>query len=232
MMSHNVFITGTTRGIGLELTRQFLDTGNQVFAAARNTESDALQSLKATYGDQLQLLTLDVTDNTQITKAAATLAGQPLSLLINNAGLFRSRSDDVDSLSHETWLQEFHVNAIAPFMVTRALRGNLAAADNALVAMISSKMGSMADNTSGGAYSYRSSKAALNAVTVSLCSDLAEDGTRVVALHPGWVRTDMGGDSAPVDAPASASGLKKVMLGIDDAQNGHFFDYSGASIPW
>ncbi len=231
-MSHNVFITGTTRGIGLELTRQFLDTDSKVFAGARNTESDALQSLKATYGDQLQLLTLDVTDNTQITKAAATLAGQPLSLLINNAGLFRSRSDDVDSLSHETWLQEFHVNAIAPFMVTRALRGNLAAADNALVAMISSKMGSMADNTSGGAYSYRSSKAALNAVTVSLCSDLAEDGTRVVALHPGWVRTDMGGDSAPVDAPASASGLKKVMLGIDDAQNGHFFDYSGASIPW
>lgn len=231
-MSHNVFITGTTRGIGLELTRQFLDTDSKVFAGARNTESDALQSLKATYGDQLQLLTLDVTDNTQITKAAATLAGQPLSLLINNAGLYRSRSDDVDSLSHETWLQEFHVNAIAPFMVTRALRGNLAAADNALVAMISSKMGSMADNTSGGAYSYRSSKAALNAVTVSLCSDLAEDGTRVVALHPGWVRTDMGGDSAPVDAPASASGLKKVMLGIDDAQNGHFFDYSGASIPW
>ena len=181
---------------------------------------------------QLQLLTLDVTDNTQITKAAAALAGQPLSLLINNAGLFRPRADDVESLSDKTWLQEFHVNAVAPFMVTRALRGNLAAADNALVAMISSKMGSMADNTSGGAYSYRSSKAALNAVTVSLSSDLAEDGTRVVALHPGWVRTDMGGDSAPVEAPASASGLKKVMLGIDDAQNGHFFDYSGASIPW
>ena len=231
-MSFNVFITGTTRGIGLELARQFLDTGNQVFAAARNTESDALQSLKAAHGDQLQLLTLDVTDNTQIAKAAATLAGQPLSLLINNAGLYRSRSDDVDSLSHESWLQEFHVNAIAPFMVTRALRGNLAAAENALVAMISSKMGSMADNTSGGAYSYRSSKAALNAVTVSLSSDLAKDGTRVVALHPGWVRTDMGGDSAPVDAPASASGLRKVMLGIDDAQNGHFFDYSGAPIPW
>ena len=231
-MSHSVFITGTTRGIGLELTRQFLDTGSKVFAGARNTESDALQSLKAAHGDQLQLLTLDVTDNAQIAKAAAALAGQPLSLLINNAGLYRSRSDDVESLSDETWLQEFHVNAVAPFMVTRALRGNLAAADNALVAMISSKMGSMADNTSGGAYSYRSSKAALNAVTVSLSSDLAKDGTRVVALHPGWVRTDMGGDSAPVDAPASASGLRKVMLGIDDAQNGHFFDYSGASIPW
>jgi len=231
-MSHTVFITGTTRGIGLELVRQFLDAGSKVFAAARNPDSDALQSLKAAHGDQLQVLALDVTDSVQIAKIAATLAGQPLNLLINNAGLFQSRSDDAESLSPETWLQEFHVNAIAPFMVTRALRGNLAAADNALVAMISSKMGSMADNTSGGAYSYRSSKAALNAVTVSLASDLADDGTRVVALHPGWVRTDMGGDSAPVEAPASASGLKKVMLGIDATQNGGFFDYTGAPIPW
>lgn len=231
-MSYSVFITGTTRGIGLELARQFLDAGSDVFATARNPESDALQSLKAAHGDQLQLLALDVTDSVQIAEVAATLAGQPLNLLINNAGLFRSRSDDAESLSHETWLQEFHVNAIAPFMVTRALRENLAAADDALVAMISSKMGSMSDNTSGGAYSYRSSKAALNAVTVCLSSDLADDGTRVVALHPGWVRTDMGGSNAPVDAPTSASGLKKVMLGIDTAQNGGFFDYTGESIPW
>ena len=231
-MSHSVLITGTTRGIGLELARQFLDAGSDVFATARNPESDALQSLKAAHGDQLQLLSLDVIDSTQIAEVAATLAGQPLNLLINNAGLFRSRSDDTESLSHETWLQEFHVNAIAPFMVTRALRENLAAADDALVAMISSKMGSMSDNTSGGAYSYRSSKAALNAVTVCLSSDLADDGTRVVALHPGWVRTDMGGSNAPVDAPTSASGLKKVMLGIDTAQNGGFFDYTGAPIPW
>ena len=231
-MSHSVLITGTTRGIGLELARQFLDAGSDVFATARNPESDALQSLKAAHGDQLQLLALDVTNSAQIAEVAATLAGQPLNLLINNAGLFRSRSDDAESLSHETWLQEFHVNAIAPFMVTRALRENLAAADDALVAMISSKMGSMSDNTSGGAYSYRSSKAALNAVTVCLSSDLADDGTRVVALHPGWVRTDMGGSNAPVDAPTSASGLKKVMLGIDTAQNGGFFDYTGAPIPW
>ncbi|MGE4661078.1 MAG: SDR family oxidoreductase [Arenicellales bacterium] len=231
-MSHSVLITGTTRGIGLELARQFLDAGSDVFATARNPESDALQSLKAAHGDQLQLLSLDVTDSVQIAEVAATLAGQPLNLLINNAGLFRSRSDDAESLSHETWLQEFHVNAIAPFMVTRALRENLAAADDALVAMISSKMGSMSDNTSGGAYSYRSSKAALNAVTVCLSSDLADDGTRVVALHPGWVRTDMGGSNAPVDAPTSASGLKKVMLGIDTTQNGGFFDYTGAPIPW
>ena len=231
-MSHSVLITGTTRGIGLELARQFLDAGSDVFATARNPESDALQSLKAAHGDQLQLLALDVTDSAQIAEVAATLAGQPLNLLINNAGLFRSRSDDAESLSHETWLQEFHVNAIAPFMVTRALRENLAAADEALVAMISSKMGSMSDNTSGGAYSYRSSKAALNAVTVCLSSDLADDGTRVVALHPGWVRTDMGGSNAPVDAATSASGLKKVMLGIDTAQNGGFFDYTGAPIPW
>tara|TARA_Y100001934_G_scaffold143851_1_gene172797 strand:- start:1316 stop:2011 length:696 start_codon:yes stop_codon:yes gene_type:complete len=231
-MSHSVFITGTTRGIGLELVRQFLEAGSKVFATARHPESDALQSLKAVHGDELQLLTLDVTNSTEIQAAVTSLAGQPVNLLINNAGLYQSRSDDAESLATETWLQEFHVNAIAPFMVTRALRGNLAAADDALVAMISSKMGSMADNTSGGAYSYRSSKAALNAVTVCLAQDLAGDGTRVVALHPGWVRTDMGGANAPVDASQSASGLRKVMTGIDENQNGGFFDYTGAAIPW
>lgn len=231
-MRHTVFITGTTRGIGLELVRQFLEAGSKVFAAARDPESDALQSLKAAHGDQLQLLALDVTNSTEIQAAVTSLAGQPVNLLINNAGLYQSRSDDAASLATETWLQEFHVNAIAPFMVTRALRGNLAAAEDALVAMISSKMGSMSDNTSGGAYSYRSSKAALNAVTVCLAQDLAGDGTRVVALHPGWVRTDMGGANAPVDASQSASGLRKVMIGIDETQNGGFFDYTGAAIPW
>ena len=231
-MSHSVFITGTTRGIGLELARQFLEAGSKVFATARHPESDALQSLKAVHGDELQLLTLDVTNSTDIQAAVTSLAGQPVNLLINNAGLYQSRSDDAESLAAETWLQEFHVNAIAPFMVTRALRGNLAAADDALVAMISSKMGSMSDNTSGGAYSYRSSKAALNAVTVCLAQDLAGDGTRVVALHPGWVQTDMGGANAPVDASQSASGLRKVMTGIDETKNGGFFDYTGAAIPW
>ncbi len=231
-MRHTVFITGTTRGIGLELVRQFLEAGSKVFATARDPESDALQSLKAAHGDQLQLLALDVTNSTEIQAAVTSLAGQPVNLLINNAGLYQSRSDDAASLATETWLQEFHVNAIAPFMVTRALRGNLAAAEDALVAMISSKMGSMSDNTSGGAYSYRSSKAALNAVTVCLAQDLAGDGTRVVALHPGWVRTDMGGANAPVDASQSASGLRKVMIGIDETQNGGFFDYTGAAIPW
>ena len=231
-MSHNVFITGTTRGIGLELVRQFLEAGSKVFATARHPESDALQSLKAVHGDELQLLTLDVTNSSEIETAITSLAGHPVNLLINNAGLFQSRSDDAESLATETWLQEFHVNAIAPFMVTRALRGNLAAAEDALVAMISSKMGSMSDNTSGGAYSYRSSKAALNAVTVCLAQDLAGDGTRVVALHPGWVRTDMGGANAPVDASQSASGLRKVMISIDETQNGGFFDYTGAAIPW
>ena len=231
-MSHTVFITGTTRGIGLALVRQFLEAGSKVFATARHPKSNALQSLKAAHGDELQLLTLDVTNSTEIQAAVTSLAGQPVNLLINNAGLYQSRADDVESLAAQTWLQEFHVNAIAPFMVTRALRGNLAAADDALVAMISSKMGSMSDNTSGGAYSYRSSKAALNAVTVCLAQDLAGDGTRVVALHPGWVRTDMGGANAPVDASQSASGLRKVMIGIDEAQNGGFFDYTGAAIPW
>ena len=238
-MSHTVFITGASRGLGLELTRQFLDAGSCVFATARTPESDTLQSLKLVHGDQLQLLALDVMDNEQISKAVARLAGQPLNLLINNAGLFSDNPfvgdpgpDWLSVVESAHWLTAFRVNTVAPFMMTRALRVNLKAADHGTVVMISAMMGSLTNNQSGGAYCYRSSKAALNAVTVSLATDLAVDGTRVVALHPGWLQTDMGGDDAPVDTRTSAKGLRTVMLNIDAKQNGGFFDYAGASIPW
>tara|TARA_Y100001960_G_scaffold102242_1_gene109931 strand:- start:3 stop:719 length:717 start_codon:yes stop_codon:yes gene_type:complete len=238
-MSHTVFITGASRGLGLELARQFLDAGSCVFAAARVPESNTLQSLKSVHGDQLQLLALDVTDGEQISKTVASLAGQPLHLLINNAGLFLDNpfvgdpgTDCLSTVESNRWLTVFRVNTIAPFMMTRALRANLKAADPGTVVMISAMMGSLTNNQSGGAYSYRSSKAALNAVTVSLATDLAADGTRVVALHPGWLQTEMGGHDAPVDTPTSAKGLRAVMLNIDAKQNGGFFDHTGRPIPW
>ena len=238
-MSHTVFITGASRGLGLELTRQFLVAGSRAFATARDPRPCTLQSLKLEHGDQLQLLALDVTDNEKISKAVARLAGQPLNLLINNAGLFLDNpfvgdpgTDCLSTVESNHWLTVFRVNTIAPFMMTRALRVNLKAADHGTVVMISAMMGSLTNNQSGGAYSYRSSKAALNAVTVSLATDLAADGTRVVALHPGWLQTDMGGHDAPVDTPTSAKGLRAVMLNIDAKQNGGFFDHIGTQIPW
>ena len=124
------------------------------------------------------------------------------------------------------------MNTIAPLMLTRALRPNLKAGDRGTVAMISSLMGSLTNNHSGGAYSYRSSKAALNAITVSLANDLVDDGIRVVALHPGWLQTDMGGSGAPMDTQTSARGLIATMRNLDIEQSGSFLDYAGSSIAW
>jgi len=112
------------------------------------------------------------------------------------------------------------------------LKSNLAAAGSSVVGMMSSKMGSMGDNTSGGDYSYRSSKAALNAVSVSLAKDLAELGISVIAMHPGWVQTDMGGPNALIDVPTSAKGLKALLDKADLSVSGQFFDYSGTALPW
>lgn len=231
-MGHNVLITGASRGIGLALARQYLAGGSRVVATARNTGGDDLLALQQQYRDQIELLTLDVTRAQEIALIPKTLDQQPLHLLINNAGLFASNHDTIDTLDSDTWLNEIRVNTIAPFMVTRALRPNLAAAGHATVAMISSKMGSLSENRSGGAYSYRSSKAALNAVTRSLAHDLACNSISVVALHPGWVRTDMGGPKAPLDTTASASGLKSVLDKVGPDDNGKFFDYTGTQIPW
>ena len=231
-MDHNVLITGASRGIGFALARQYLARGSRVVATARNTGGDDLLALQQQYRDQIELLTLDVTSAQAIAVMQATLTKQPLHLLINNAGLYTSGDDSMDTLDSDIWLNEIRVNTIAPFMVTRALRPNLAATDHATVAMISSKMGSLAENRSGGAYSYRSSKAALNAVTRSLAHDLACNSISVVALHPGWVRTDMGGPKAPLDTTASAIGLKSVLDKVGPDDNGKFFDYTGVQIPW
>ena len=238
-LSHTVFITGASRGLGLELTRQFLKAGSYVFATAREPKSEALQSLKLEYGNQLQLLVLDVTDNGQISKAAARLARKPLNLLINNAGLFTDNPfvgdperDHLNIVDSDQWLTVFRVNTIAPFLIARALKANLKITDQSAVVMISAMMGSLTNNQSGGAYSYRSSKAALNAVTVSLAIDLAVDGTKVVALHPGWLQTDMGGRGAPMDTSTSAKALKAVMLNLEEVPTGSFLDYTGTPIPW
>jgi len=231
-MTKNVFITGASRGIGLELTRQYLSAGDHVFAAARNPSCDALAALKSQYADTLTPVTLDVTDASSIAAAVQTLGDTPIHLLINNAGIFKSKPTELDTLDESTWVEEFRVNAISPLIVTRALKSNLAAAGSSVVGMMSSKMGSMGDNTSGGDYSYRSSKAALNAVSVSLAKDLAKLGISVIAMHPGWVQTDMGGPNALIDSVTSASGLKAVLDNAGPAVSGQFFDYSGASLPW
>lgn len=221
-----VLITGSNRGIGLEFVRQYAADGWRVIATCRNPIG--LGDLATTAGD-IQVHGLDVTDHAQIDRLAGELSAIKIDLLINNAGVYGPLDDDSD---HDAWSQVMRVNAMAPLRIANAFAGHLAADGGGMIASVTSKMGSIAENTSGGAYIYRSSKAALNAAMVSLSHDLRADGIIVAVLHPGWVRTDMGGVNGLIDPPASVAGMRRVLAGLKPADSGGFFAYDGARVAW
>jgi len=230
-----VLVTGTNRGIGLELVRQYAADGWSVIACCRDPElADALTPLAH---EGVRVEELDVADDASVAALARRLDGVPIDLVINNAGMYGDReAGRLGKLEADAWMTVFRVNSVAPLLVTQALLPNLraaaAASGHAVVAAVSSKMGSIADNSSGGSYVYRSSKAALNAAMKSLAHDLAGDGILAVTLHPGWVRTDMGGPGGLIDTTESAAGLRGVIAGLSSAQAGNFYDYAGREIPW
>lgn len=227
----NLVITGANRGIGLELTRQSLALGNTVHAGTRDpAQAQELTALVGASGGRLHVHALDVTSDESVRAFAAALTG-PMELLINNAGL-RTRRDDLEDLSLEDALRMLQVNALGTLRVTRALLPRLREARGAKIASLSSGLGSIADNTSGGGYGYRMSKAALNMATRSLAQDLRGEGILSVAISPGWVQTDMGGASAPTPVSESAAGLLAVLdrLGLQDS--GSYFDFRGERIAW
>lgn len=227
-----VLVTGANRGLGLEFAKQYLEQGCRVIATVRDPgKADALQALHKRFGETLSIKTLDVGDAASRAQLADALSNHAIHLLINNAGVSGGWGE-LGKLDESAWLKVLHVNAIAPIKLTELLRANLAAAEDATVAFLSSKMGSMGDNTSGGSYLYRSSKAALNAAAKSLAIDLAREHVKVAILHPGWVRTDMGGPNGLIDAPVSVSGMRRVLAGLTREQAGQFIAYDGTVIPW
>ncbi|MBA57281.1 MAG: short-chain dehydrogenase [Pseudomonadales bacterium] len=227
-----VFITGASRGLGLEFSKQYLAAGHRVIATARNPEqSEGLQRLHQEYGDNLKTYALDVTSEPSRNKVSEAVGDRVIHLLINNAGYY-GNSNTLGKLDEAEWARVFHINCIAPIKMVELLRSNLVNAGSATVAMLSSKMGSMGDNTSGGSYIYRSSKAALNAASKSLSIDLAPEQIKVVALHPGWVLTEMGGPNALIDTTTSVSGMRKVIEGLKPTQSGDFIAYDGTLLPW
>ena len=229
-MSGNVIITGANRGLGLEFVRQYLEAGWKVFACCRSPETaQDLLKLKQSAGEQLETIPLDVTNPAQITNLKYTLMGNTIDLLINNAGIYGERLP-YGEVRHDEWMKVLEVNTVAPMMLIQELSEVLG--KGAKVALISSKMGSIEDNSSGGSYIYRSSKAALNAVGKSLSVDLAERGISVAICHPGWVQTDMGGPNALIDAKTSITGLRRVIEGLNLSCSGQFFNYDGTVIPW
>jgi len=223
-------ITGANRGIGYALVSQYAADGARVFSCCRNPKSvDKLQSLEAKSGGRVTIHQLDVTDPSDISKLKQEIGSTPIDILINNAGISDGRETEV--VDYDLWEKAFRVNSIAPHRVSTAFRANLAAGTDKKLATISSHLGSIADNT-GGRTAYRASKAAVNQVMKGLSAEYRLDGITVIILHPGWVRTDMGGPQAPVSPADSARGLKQVIAAATLLNTGKFIDYQGKELPW
>jgi NAD(P)-dependent dehydrogenase (short-subunit alcohol dehydrogenase family) len=223
-----LLITGANRGIGLEFTQQYLANGWRVYATYRQHTGEALAALAC---DQLTLLPLDVTADDSITNLQKQLHGVELDLVISNAGVFGPKDQSLGTVSRQQWLDVLNVNSVAPLMLAQAVHENLSAKGGTF-AVLSSRMGSIGGNDGGALYLYRSSKAAVNQVVKSLSIDLKQLGINVVALHPGWVQTDMGGANASINTHTSVNGLRRVLAKVGPDDTGSFINYDGTSIAW
>ncbi|GAB4267149.1 MAG: SDR family oxidoreductase [Methylomicrobium sp.] len=229
-----ILITGANRGLGLEFCRQYAEAGERVIAACRHPDSaDRLQELAERYPDNVQIEALDVSDFAQIDSLSTRLSGEAVDILINNAGVYGDKSGHgFGNLDYQTWTSNLLINTQAPLKMAEAFLPQLQRGDKKLIVSLSSLMGSIADNTSGGSILYRSSKAALNAAMKSLSIDLQEQSIAVLILHPGWVRTDMGGPNGLIDVEESVSDMRDVINDFSIRQTGSFLKYDGSTMPW
>ncbi|HET9238103.1 MAG TPA: SDR family oxidoreductase [Oligoflexus sp.] len=230
-MSQTVCITGAARGLGLGYTEHYLEAGWQVLAVARKAkEKDSLKKLAQKYGSRLELFDADLTNHETLLPLKKCWESQPLDLLINNAGILLDGHAEFEKLRLDTLRESFEVNVIAPVALTQMALPALQKSKKPVVAMMSTLMASIADNASGGYYAYRSSKTALNMVTRSLANDCP--WLIAIALHPGWVQTDMGGAQAPTSVTESIQGLTRVIAGLKADDSGQFRNFKGQTLPW
>ena len=232
MANPTILITGANRGIGMELSRQFAEDGWQVLACCRNPADAGQLRALSERGLAIEVHALDVTDYQQMAALSDQLANRPIDILLSNAGIYGSKGVGFGGVDAQEWRQVLEVNTIAPLMLVQAFVGQVAASQQKLVAVISSKVGSIAGNSSGGSYVYRSSKTAVNQVVKSLSIDLSDRGISVISLHPGWVQTEMGGPNAEISTEQSVAGLKSILHTAGPAQSGKFIEFDGNSIPW
>jgi NAD(P)-dependent dehydrogenase (short-subunit alcohol dehydrogenase family) len=227
-----VLVTGSNRGIGLEFVRKLAAREYRVLATCRDPDSaPELNTLCASHSN-LELFPLELSDQASMEALAHNLRGQPIDMLINNAGIYGDKDASFGNVGGEQWMQVLQVNTIAPLLLTQLLIDNFRQGVDRKLLYISSKVGSIADNQSGSSYQYRSSKSALNQVVKSLSVDLAQENFIVVSLHPGWVLTDMGGPNALIDVETSVNGMLGVIDNLSSNESGGFFNYDGSVIPW
>lgn len=228
----NVVVTGANRGIGLEFVRQYLARGEHVVAACRNPErATALAALTTTFGERLRVSRCDVASDASVAGFAASFDGS-VDLLVNNAGVVGAW-ESLDGFVTEVALDTYNVNALGPLRVTRALLPHLLRAAAPRVVHLSSGMGSIGDNGSGGAYAYRMSKAALNMASRNLAIELRPHNIVSVVINPGWVKTDMGGAGAPTPVHESVAAMIARIDALTLADSGRFLDWKRPEgFPW
>jgi NAD(P)-dependent dehydrogenase (short-subunit alcohol dehydrogenase family) len=230
-------ITGATRGLGLEFVRQYAADGWDVVAINRRT-SDELDALAGAF--PVQIVIADLTDDESLRRAVASLPCDKVDLLINNAGTMGDQSMAEAGVSHQAfgtfnrdeWLRVFNLNVCTPMAIAERLVDKLAAAKDPVVVTLSSMLSSNALNTIGNFYAYRASKAAVNSMMKSMGVNLKERGITCIALHPGWVRTDMGGPGGHLDAPESIRGARKTIAALTLADAGRFLAWDGKEMPY
>ncbi|HET6157294.1 MAG TPA: SDR family oxidoreductase [Dongiaceae bacterium] len=226
MHTGTILITGAGRGLGLEFARQYAADGWRVIACCRSPDkAPELKKLK------VEVQALDVTLAESIQQLVKALAGRPIDVLLNNAGIHGDRRAFGET-DVELWKKIFEVNTIGPVQITAALLENVAGSAQRKVVNITSRVGSIGENPTGGSYAYRSSKTALNMAMVNAAHELKGRGITILLIHPGWVQTDMGGPSAPVSIEQSITGVRRIIDKATQAETGHFYDYTGKQLPW
>ncbi|MDX2118004.1 MAG: SDR family oxidoreductase [Planctomycetota bacterium] len=225
-MPRTALVTGTNRGLGLEFVKDLSRRGYHVIATVRDMKHAAAVTPFAK-----RVLPLEQADPASIHALGEVLAGVPIDVLVNNAGM-SAEDKSVSTLSMEAFEKVFRTNAFGPALLTRALLPNLRAAQTRRVLNISSTLGSITNVSHGFSYAYRASKSALNMLTASLARELGPEGFTIVTFCPGWNKTDMGGPAAPLDPADSVRKLLDVAEGLNSASNGTYLSHEGKPIAW
>jgi NAD(P)-dependent dehydrogenase (short-subunit alcohol dehydrogenase family) len=237
-----LLVTGTSRGLGLELVRQYAADGWQIFACARRSAGAAeLQALAAAHAGSVKVVDLDVEDHDAIDRLARELDGTAIDVLLNSAGImgrgsFADEGIQFGRFGHadfDDWARVFRINVAGPMKMAEAFVEHVARSQQKKIVTLTSMLGSVALNRIGSLYAYRASKAAVNAMMKSMAIDLAKShGIAATALHPGWVRTDLGGPRADIDPVTSVAGMRKVIAALTPDNAGRYMVYDGSELPW
>lgn len=228
-----ILITGSARGIGFELARQYAQAGDRVFATCRNPDAATkLHEVASGAGSQLTVHGMDVGDSASVQALADKIGTEPIDILINNAGVWGGlETQTFQNMDYDNWAYEFNVMAMGPFRVIQTFLPNVIAGQQRKIVTLSSQVAAhVYDHLIG--YSYASAKAAVNRLMTALATELKDQGVIVVPMHPGWVKTEMAGDVADIEPSESAEGVRQVIAGMTLADSGTFLKWTGDIHPW